>query len=432
MRIDLVSEHASPLAGVGGEDAGGQNVHVAALGRALAEQGATVRVHTRRDDPDLPPVVPLAPGVEVVHVTAGPPRPVPRDELWPYMDDFAAGLVQEWGRDRPAVAHAHFWMSGYASLVAGRHVGVPVALTYHALGREKRRQQGAKDTSPPERVATEDWLARRADLIVATTRAEAREHRRRGAPAQRTVVVPCGVDLADFHPGPGAAGRGAGARSRGRHLRVGVVSRLVERKGIANVIEAIAQVPGAELVIAGGPPPGRRDRDPAVEHYRDVARGLGCADRVELVGALPRHRVAALLRSVDVVACCPWYEPFGLVALEAMACGVPVVASKVGGLAETVIDGRTGLHVPPRRPAAIAEALASLADDEPRRAAMASAAASRARLYAWDHVGRRTLTALAHLAGAPGAGGAADDRGRALADAVDASPSTPRSSAVPA
>jgi D-inositol-3-phosphate glycosyltransferase len=153
MRIAMVSEHASPLAALGGVDAGGQNVYLAALSQALARRGIEVVVHTRRDDPELPRRRQLAPGVEVDHVDAGPPERIPNpiDRLLPYMDEFAEDLARTWARDRPALVHSHFWMSGRAALAAGRPLGIPVVHTFHALGVVKRRHQGPKDTSssPP-------------------------------------------------------------------------------------------------------------------------------------------------------------------------------------------------------------------------------------------------------------------------------------------
>lgn len=389
MRIDLVSEHASPLAAVGGGEAGGQNVHVAALAAALGRRGLAVRVFTRRDDPALPRAVLMAPNVEVVHLDAGPPEPVPRDELWPLMGDFALALQEEQERNRPDVCHAHFWMSAHAALRARDATEVPVAVTFHALGAEKRRHQGAKDTSPSDRIAVEAETARAADLVLATTVAEVHAHLAAGVDRGRVIGIPCGVDLDRFRPPPPRR------RSAAAPLRVAVVSRLVERKGIGNVIEAVAACPEVELVVAGGPPPAERDRDPELARYRALAEALGAADRVRFLGALDRERVPELMRSVDAVACCPWYEPFGLVAVEAMACGLPVVASEVGGLAETVVDGHTGLHVPPRDPTAIAAALRLLAEEPRLREQLGLQALRRARRYGWPRIARATHAALA-------------------------------------
>jgi D-inositol-3-phosphate glycosyltransferase len=409
LRVAMVSEHASPLAALGGADAGGQNVHVAALSAALARRGAEVVVHTRRDDPDLPARVTFAPGVTVEHVDAGPPESIPKDELLPHMDELAAGLRHSWRVDPPDVVHAHFWMSGLAALRAGRPLGLPVVQTFHALGVVKRRHQGTKDTSPPSRLRDERFLARQADRIVATCSDEVFELVRMGTDLHRVTVVPCGVDLGLFRPdGP------AEPRDPGRS-RLLVVSRLVERKGIGNVITALAELPGAhapqagaadapqagaaELVIAGGPPADRLDQDPEARRLTALADRLGMAGRVGLRGQVEPGDLPALYRSADLVVCVPWYEPFGIVPLEAMACGVPVVASAVGGLVDSVVDGVVGMHVPPRRPDLLARALAELLADPARRAALGAAGARRARRrYGWDRIARATLEVYAGLA----------------------------------
>ncbi len=183
----------------------------------------------------------------------------------------------------------------------------------------------------------------------------------------------------------------------GKWHRIACVSRLVPRKGIADVILALRELPRTELVVAGGPPQAMLHDDAEAASLRQVAVDSGVADRVDFLGALDRDDVPALLRSADVVCCCPWYEPFGLVAVEAMACGVPVVASRVGGLAETVVDGRTGVHVPPWSPAAIAEAVRHITGDEPRRSAMAATALARAAEFGWDRIGARTLQEYRHV-----------------------------------
>jgi D-inositol-3-phosphate glycosyltransferase len=392
VRIAMVSEHASPLAVLGGVDAGGQNVHVAALATALARRGAQVVVHTRRDDPDLPDRVRFARGVTVAHVGAGPQERLPKDELLPHMDQFADRLQESWLARPPDVVHAHFWMSGRAALAAGHPLGLPVVQTFHALGVVKRRHQGAKDTSPPERVEVERAIVRQADAIVATCSDEVFELLRLGADLRRTTVVPCGVDLDRFTPhGPAAP------RPSGRH-RLVVVSRLVERKGIGNAISALARVPDAELVVAGGPEASQLGADPEARRLVALAGELGVADRVHLLGRVDQADLPALLRSADLAVCVPWYEPFGIVPLEAMACGVPVVASAVGGLVDTVVDGVTGVHVPARDPDRLAEAVAGLLADPTRRATLGRAGARRARRrYGWDRVARSTLEVYAGL-----------------------------------
>jgi D-inositol-3-phosphate glycosyltransferase len=391
MRIAMVSEHASPLAVLGGEDAGGQNVHVAALARELGARGNEVVVHTRRDDADVPGRVPLAPSVTVEHVDAGPPEPISKDDLLPFMDVFAQHLSRSWAAEPPDLVHSHFWMSGRVALAAARPLGVPVVHTFHALGVVKKRYQGAKDTSPAGRLAEEDAIIAEADRIIATCTDEVFELRRLGADRKRIKVVPCGVDTAVFCPeGP--------AEPRGAAPRVVVVTRLVERKGVGDVVAALAQVPDAELIVAGGGEATHLEHDREARRLARLARELGIAPRVQLRGRIGRDEVPPLLRSADVVVCAPWYEPFGIVPLEAMACGRPVVASAVGGLLDTVVDGVTGVHVPARSPVRLAQALAALLADAGLRARLGAAGAERARSrYTWRRVAGSTSEVYAEL-----------------------------------
>ena len=390
----MVSEHASPLAALGGVDAGGQNVHVAALATELGRRGVEVVVHTRRDDGAQPRRVELAPLVSVNHVDAGPPEPIPNaiDNLLPYMDEFAEELQRAWRDDLPDLVHAHFWMSGRASLAAARPLAIPVAQTFHALGVVKRRHQGAKDTSPPERIAEEAEIARSADVVIATCTDEVFELVRLGADVDHVRVVPCGVDLELFTPDGPAEPRDPGVP------RVVVVTRLVERKGVEDVLRALVHVPNAELVVAGGRDAAHLDEDPEARRLRRLAAELGVAARVDFRGAVAHDHVPALLRSADVFVTAPWYEPFGMTPLEAMACGVPVVASAVGGIVDTVVDGVTGLHVPPRRPDRIGAALHTLLTDPGLARRLGSAGVERARTrYSWDRVAGATLAAYARV-----------------------------------
>ncbi|HSK26704.1 MAG TPA: glycosyltransferase [Jiangellales bacterium] len=387
MKVAMVSEHASPLAAIGGVDAGGQNVHVAALARALAARGHEVTVYTRRDDARLPGLVETDEGYAVRHLRAGPPVVLPKDDLLPHMPELATELAGDWSVRRPDVAHAHFWMSGTASVAAGAATGVPVVQTFHALGTVKRRHQGVLDTSPPQRIGIERRVAADVARVVATCSDEVRELARMGVPRHRVSVVPCGVDVQHFTPVP-APGE---AERPGHRPRVLVVGRLVERKGVADAISALARVPGAELLVAGGPTADRLDADPEVQRLRRVARKHEVDDRVRLLGQVDRQAMPALMRSADAVVAVPWYEPFGIVPLEAMACGRPVVASAVGGLTDTVVDGVTGVLVPPRDPRSLATALRDLLASPARRRRLGAAGLERARRhYTWQQVAART------------------------------------------
>ncbi|HYW53834.1 MAG TPA: glycosyltransferase [Dongiaceae bacterium] len=386
MRIALVSEHASPLATLGGVDAGGQNVHVAALAAGLATLGNAVTVYTRRDDRRLPARVMMGPGVMVEHVDAGTPRPIPKDAIYPHVKTFARRLRTAWATERPDVVHSHFWMSGLAALAAAKPFGIPVAHTFHALGLEKRKFQGSADTSPDARLAEERRIVLEADRVIATASAEIFMLLRMGANPRTLRVVPCGVDLERFTPS------GSRERRRGNRMHVVTLSRLVPRKGIATVIEALAHVPDAELTIAGGGESADLQVDPEAQRLSALAHALGVADRVYLRGRVERCDVPKLLRSADVVACTPWYEPFGIVPLEAMACGVPVVVSSVGGLVDTVVDGLTGIHVPPNEPRLLARALQALAENPGHRALLGRLGTERVRArYSWSRIAAETL-----------------------------------------
>jgi D-inositol-3-phosphate glycosyltransferase len=384
LNIDMISEHASPLAPPGGIDAGGQNVHVAALAVALARRGHEVTVHTRRDDVGSPDSVAYAAGVTVEHVRAGPARPIAKDELAPYMAEFGDRLARRWARRPPDIAHAHFWMSGLAALEGARGLDIPVVQTFHALGSVRHRYQRDADTSPPGRLPVEAQVGRDAAAVIATCTDEAEELDAYGIPPDSVHIVPCGVDVERFRPGGPVAGRG----DRPRVLTIG---RLVPRKGLDTVIEALCHVPDAELVVAGGPARAELERDPEALRLRRLAHARGVAGRVLFTGRVRHQDMPALIRSADLVVSVPWYEPFGIAAIEAMACGVPVVVSAVGGHLDTVVDGVTGLHVPPRVPSALAGRLRRLLTDPRLGASLGAAAARRAReRYAWSRIAAET------------------------------------------
>lgn len=385
MRISMVSEHASPLAALGGVDGGGQNLHVTELSAALARKGHDVTVYTRRDSPDLMTSVQVPAGYRVVHVCAGPPRPIPKDDLLPYMNDFGRVLREHWSERPPDIVHAHFWMSGLAALRACDEIDVPVTQTFHALGIVKRRHQGTADTSPASRIRLERLIAQRVSMVAATCSDEVFELARMGVSRSRMSVVPYGVNVERFKPD----GLRAPKYYRRRLVAVG---RLVPRKGFDVAIAALSLLEDTELVIAGGPTGGHLAADQEAQRLQSYAERLGVAERVRMPGQVSRDVMPPLLRSADAVVCTPWYEPFGIVPLEAMACGVPVIAAAVGGLTDTVVDGVTGALVPPKSPESLADAVRRVLADRATEDAYGLAGCERARKrYSWDRIATDTL-----------------------------------------
>jgi len=380
----MISEHASPLAALGGVDAGGQNVHVARLAAALAQRGHAVEVFTRRDHEYLPNRVSAAEGYRVVHVPAGPAHPLPKDELLPYMAQFGEWLASRWmDSDPPDVVHAHFWMSGVAALTAARRLPRPLVVTYHALGSVKRRMQGEADTSPESRIELERKVGMEAHRIIVQCRDEVSELTGYGIGGGRLGLVPSGVDTDVFTPGV------TEPKPQGRQWILSV-GRMVDRKGFADMVRALPSLPSAEFIVAGGPSGYPVSEDPVAKTLSELASRLGVADRLRLLGAVPPEEMPSWYRSADVLACTPAYEPFGITPLEAMACGTPVVAYRVGGLQDTVVDGRTGLLVPPGDIGELSRALGSLLSDPDRRRQYGEAARARVEQhYPWPRIAER-------------------------------------------
>uniref|UniRef100_UPI0039BF26F9 glycosyltransferase n=1 Tax=Lentzea alba TaxID=2714351 RepID=UPI0039BF26F9 len=378
MRIALVSEHASPLAAPGAFDAGSQNLHVAGLASALSALGHQVVVYTRRDHPHVPQRVQTSGGYEVVHVPAGPAVKLGSEEVLAHTGEFVGFLKLAWKARRPDVVHAHGWLSGIAALLGARSSQVPVVQTFHAVGTVAPQHQRAQNPALTKRLAVERLVGHEVARIVAICSAEARAVLGMGVDRSKLVVVPRGVDLDLFTPGFG---------SRHRPRRIVSVGRLLPRKGFEDTIRALPTVDGVELVIAGSGAQGDLHGDPETKRLVALARTLGVSERVRFAGHVPHAELPALLRSADVVACTPRHESSGGVALEAMACGVPVLATAVGGLVDAVVDGLTGVLVPQGKPDAIAKALRALLADDTHRELLSVAGRDRAHArYSWHRV----------------------------------------------
>ena len=366
MRIAFISEHASPLATQGGVDSGGQNVYVAYVARELAQTGHSVDVFTRRDSPDLPPVVRFGRNVRVIHIPAGPPRFVPKEALLPHMEEFGDNLVDCCAQTRPYdVVHANFFMSGMAALRMREEYGSPFVITFHALGKVRRAHQGSADGFPPSRTRIEELLAAEADRVIA----ECPQDRDDlvglyDASPERVSVVPCGVDTAELGPGSRRLRRRFGIRDD--EFVVLQLGRLVPRKGVDDVVRGVAdlrRVHGIDaklLVVGGESDEPDAAQTPEIGRLTGIADAEGIADRVVFTGRRGRSALRDFYCAADVFVTTPWYEPFGITPLEAMACGCPVIGASVGGIKHTVVDGVTGFLVPPKDPRQLAERLARL------------------------------------------------------------------------
>jgi D-inositol-3-phosphate glycosyltransferase len=393
-RIAMISEHASPLAAVGGVDSGGQNVYVAETARYLAARGYRIDVFTRKDQPDLPEVVEWLPGVRVIHVPAGPAAFIRKEDTLPLMPEFAAFVQQVAARERYDLVHAHFFMSGLVAMQLKSALGLPFVVTFHALGLVRRLHQGAADEFPRTRIAIERDVIGAADVIVA----ECPDDQRNlvtlyNADPHKIAVIPCGFAPNEFWPvAPRFARRALGLPHDVPILLS--VGRLVPRKGIDNVIRALSTLvhrlgmPAAELLVVGG---NADIADPAltpeIGRLRSIAAAEGVGDRVTFTGRRSHELLKLYYSAADVFVTTPWYEPFGMTSIEAMASGTPVVGARVGGIEHSVLDGRTGFLVLPNDPGELAERIRDVCCAPRLAEQFAGAAVRRAYgLFRWERV----------------------------------------------
>jgi len=396
----MISDHASPLAAVGSVDSGGQNIYVAETARHLAARGYLVDVFTRKDQPDQPEIVEWLPGVRVVHVPAGPPTFVRKEEILDWIPDFSAFVQRFAARERYDIVHAHFFMSGLVAMELKSALGLPFVVTFHALGLVRRLHQGAADEFPTRRIAIERDIIDSADAIVAEC---PDDHRNLvtlyNADPHKIAVIPCGFASEDFWPiAPRFARRALGLPSDVPVLLS--VGRLVPRKGVDNVIRALGVlvrrlgVPAELLVVGGNSDIADAALTPEIGRLRAVAAEAGVADRVTFTGRRSRELLKLYYSAADVFVTTPWYEPFGMNAVEAMACGTPVVGARVGGIKYSVLDGSTGYLVPPNDPVALAERLDEICSSRRLAERFSSVAVRRAyALFPWERV-THSLAAL--------------------------------------
>jgi len=406
-RVAMLSVHTSPLAQLGQKKTGGMNVYVRDFSRELVRRGIQVDVFIRAVDDDAPRIDydPVC-GCRVIYIPAGPRRAIPNDAIANYLDEFAAGVLQ-FSRDYSArydVIHAHYWLSG---VVAGKLQAawgpVPIVQMYHTLGHMKNQIAGSPDElASPVRLLGEAHVANIADTLVAATPAEASQlvELYSANPAKISVISP-GVDLSRFEPiAPAVARRRLGLPANQQVVLF--VGRIEPLKGGDSLLQAAAilkqcqpeLMTGVRVAIVGGNP---ADPDAELARLHNLRTQLALDDTVEFLGAKDQSLLPDYYAAADVVVMPSRYESFGLVALEAMAMGTPVIASRVGGLAHLVKDGQTGYLTPPNCPQGLAERMWQVLSDAGLRHRLGQQARAHARQFAWPAIVDRILQVYAML-----------------------------------
>ncbi|MCL7453978.1 MAG: glycosyltransferase [Anaerolineae bacterium] len=403
-RVAMLSVHTCPLAMLGGKETGGMNVYVRDLSRELGRREIAVDCFTRSQNPDIPRVKDsLGPNARVIHLPAGPERPYDKNRIVEHLPEFTDGVRDFARREglRYDVIHSHYWLSGLAALDLRHAWGAPIVQMFHTLGHMKNSvAAGPEEWEAERRIEGEAEVMTFADRLVAATPLErAQMVWLYGADADKITVVPCGVDLGLFRPIPPAEAKRALGLPESRRI-VLFVGRIEPLKGIDTLLRAMALVvpdfphwqQDLSVIIIGGAPGAGADQSQAeLARLQRLRVELGIEELVTFQGAKDQDSLVYYYSAAEMVVVPSRYESFGMVALEAMACGTPVIASKVGGLAFNVQDGRTGFLVPDRDPAALAERIRLLLSDPALRQQLGSEAVRWVSQYGWAPVADRIL-----------------------------------------
>ena len=395
--LALLSVHTCPLATLGGKETGGMNVYVRDLTRELASRGHRVDVYTRSQDPEIPRVgTSLGRGARVIHIPAGPQRPYDKHRVYEHLPEFVDGVVAQAESDgiQYEVVHSHYWLSGVVARELHRRWGIPVLHMFHTLGKMKNAvAQRPEDRETARRIMTETEIAHSADALVAATLAEEDQLiRLYSADPSRIRVISPGVDTSLFRPIPASHAKERIGICPDRRIIL-FVGRIERLKGVDSLLRAIALIgerrpdlrDGLCVPIVGGDL-GRVHEQDEMVRLQALREALGIGDVVTFLGARDQAALQYYYSAAEMVVMPSDYESFGMVALEAMACGTPVIASDVGGLAHLVKDGRTGYRIPARDPAALADRILRLLTDEGLRRRIGQRATCWAESYAWKYI----------------------------------------------
>lgn len=401
-RIALLTDHADPLAPMGSVEVGGENVYVYELSRSLGRLGWTVDVFTRHSSAKTTKTAKIAPNVRLIRLKAGPVDYVPRDKLFPFMTEYVESFLkfQRENKLEYLLTHGNYYFSGWAGLQIAKTLGIPHVNTFHTLGIVRHRAIGQNDTSPDERVAIETEIFQNAHRVIATSQPMKEEMTSLyNAPVKHIVVIPGGVNLNRFTPTPELLARRVLHVSSNRTIIL-YVGRIERRKGIDTLLTAMEELANKmpekrktlRLFIAGGVPPNKwhkitEPKEKAeLQRLDAIIKEKKLDDMVRWLGAVNREYLQYYYASAEVTVVPSYYEPFGLVPLESMACGTPIIASKVGGMQYTVKDGKTGYLVPPQDPLALAAKLEYLLKHPAVKKHMRENAIERSKLFSWDTV----------------------------------------------
>jgi D-inositol-3-phosphate glycosyltransferase len=394
-KVAFISEHASPLALLGGVDSGGQNVYVDQVARQLAIQGYDVDVFTRWDDPSHKQIVEYAPGIRVVNISAGPQKQIPKENIFQFMDEFASEMIGfiENNKISYELVHAHFWMSGYVAALIKNILNIPFVITFHALGKVRRLHQGSADGFPESRSRIEEMIVKEADAIIAECPQDKEDLMvLYFAEEEKIKIIPCGFDRSEFYP----------MNSRKAKMSLGLdpserivlqLGRMVPRKGVDNVIRSIASlldiknIPIRLIIVGGEYDDMNSNTTPEVGRLRKIAKEENILDKVTFVGRKNRDQLKLYYNAAEVFVSTPWYEPFGITPLEAMACGTPVIGSNVGGIKYSVSHGNTGFLVPPNEPEILARRILEIVDNSSLYRTLSLKAISHVnKFFTWEKV----------------------------------------------
>lgn len=408
LRIAMLSYHTCPLATLGGKDTGGMNVYVRELTRQLGKMGVHVDVFTRSQDDHVPHVLhELGYGNRVVHIPAGPEHPMSKRELAEYIPQFAEG-IKDFAIDKGIqydIIHSHYWMSGIAAAsLSDVWAGAPIVHMFHTLGEMKNRiARTEAEREGAYRIEGEKQVLRRVDRIVVATLAEMTQLRfLYKADSSKMVVIPPGVNVGRFYPiPPDEAKAYIGLKPDDRMILF--VGRIEPLKGVDTLIEAMSclhkkEARSVHLAIIGGDPSASPEKmNVEMARLKKLCETLGLDQSVVFLGARDQDKLPYYYSAAEVAVMPSHYESFGMVALEAMACGTPVIASEVGGLAYLVRDGETGFTIPAEEPEMLCEKLSWLLNDEALRRKMSAQAAAYAQDYAWERIAKRIVDVYEEL-----------------------------------